>query len=155
MEIDDDILLPEENLVFSRLRDNRQDSNESIIPDLMEVWDHHSDSECLMACIGQRKLLGTSFGMLRPDEDVPDEIIHAYLDILKRHNSGIETIDCFEMGRIINAPDEAKHLLLKESVDTYDMILCPYNSVGHWELIAALPKTKQLIYMDSFGEKDH
>ncbi|KAJ8315774.1 hypothetical protein KUTeg_007924 [Tegillarca granosa] len=139
VEIDDDILLPKENLVFSRLRDNRQDSNfrhcqttnmwsikvsfeigfylkEPIIPDLMEVWDHHSDSECLMASIGQRKLLGTSFGMLRPDEDVPDEIIHAYLDILKRHNSGIETIDCFEMGRIIKTPDEAKHLLLKASI---------------------------------------
>ncbi|KAJ8315775.1 hypothetical protein KUTeg_007925 [Tegillarca granosa] len=44
---------------------------------------------------------------------------------------------------------------MNESVDTYDMILCPYNSGGHWELIAVLPKAKQLIYMDSFGEKDH
>lgn len=44
------------------------------------------------------------------------QIIHAYLNVLKRHNSGIETIDCHEMDRIMKTPYEAKHLLLKTCI---------------------------------------
>jgi Ulp1 family protease len=39
-------------------------------------------------------------------------------------------------------------------MDSYDQILCPYNSGQHWELVVVLPHRKTLLYIDPLGELD-
>ena len=94
-----------------------------IIPDVDTIWAHHFRSSSLMAVVGGHKLTGKSFEGLKPGCEISDEVINAYMALLREQNHSVDIIDCFIVDQIINHQATSTHIMRNVSKPALLIIL--------------------------------
>lgn len=107
----------------------------------------------LMAVVGGHKLTGKSFEGLKPGCEITDEVINAYMALLREQNHSVDIIDCFIVDQIINHQATSTHIMRNMTFNDFTLLLCPVNTGGHWEIAFAFPQYKKIVYINPLGER--
>ncbi|XP_065899898.1 uncharacterized protein [Dysidea avara] len=133
--------------------DCEMDTGSTNNAELTKIW-NGKPCHVVKARIGRNAVHHGSFHSLKPNQDVNDEIIHTYLELLSNIQGNTFAMISQTLSCILSHTSAGKHshLLSKESLSTYKYIGGCYNQgSNHWILIAMDLEQKSFYYLDPYG----
>lgn len=106
------------------------------------------------------KVSRSSFGTLRPEQELNDEIVNAYFKLIQGHKNVARKVYIFDtyfyttMVKNLEEKKEYFRFLTRINLLEYDLLLCPINKCKHWTLIAVDVPNRTIKFYDSLSNPE-